>query len=235
MIEENFYSSVSNRELADVQQRFITKVYGWMGAALVITGLVAMMVASSPTALATILGNNIVFFGLIIFELVLVYFLSARINKMSFSTAMLAFIIYSIVNGLTLSVIFVAFTQTSIATTFYITAATFGVMSVYGYVTKKDLTKFGNIAGMFIIGLVIAMIVNLFLQSPFMYWVISFVGVLLFTGLTAYDTQKIKQLSLIGEESSETKQKLAIMGALTLYLDFINLFLFLLRIFGSRD
>jgi FtsH-binding integral membrane protein len=164
-----------------------------------------------------------------------VWYLSEAVQRMSANTATFVFLMYALVNGLTLSVIFLVYTLGSIASTFFVTAATFGVMSAYGYFTKTDLTKMGNILFMALIGLIIASLVNIFLNNSTLYWIITYAGVLIFVGLTAYDTQKIKEMNIIGNEGTEEDQKEAIMGALTLYLDFINLFLYLLRILGNRD
>lgn len=216
------------------QQRFITKVYGWMCFALVVTASVAMLTVSSPALAGLILGNQLLFFGLLIGEVVLVGYLAVAVAKMSASTATAVFIGYSALNGLTFSVIFMAFTAESIASTFFITAGTFGVMSVYGYVTKTDLTRVGNLCFMGLIGVIIASVANFFLKSPMLYWITTYIGITVFVGLTAYDTQKIKKMNIIGNENTDEDKKEAIMGALTLYLDFINLFLMLLRLFGRR-
>jgi len=227
--------TVSESYERSAQISLFRNVYLWMGMALAITGFTALFVSNSYNLLSLILGNQLVFWGLLIGELALVWYLSARINKLSFVNATIIFIVYSILNGATLSVIFLVYTMSSIATTFFVTAGTFGVMCLYGYLTKRDLTSIGNICFMALIGLIIASIVNLFLKSEMMYWIISYAGVIIFVGLTAYDTQKIKRL-LVGNgiEVNETTQKIALLGALTLYLDFINLFLFLLRLLGSR-
>lgn len=224
----------NNLDIAGEQQRFITKVYGWMSFALIITGLIAMWTASTPQIVNLIFGNKILFFGIIIIEFILVASLVSIVNKISAIMATLIFILYSVLNGITLASIFLIYTQESLATTFYITAGTFGIMSIYGYFTKTDLTKLGNLLFMGLIGVIIASVVNIFLNSEMIYWVTTYIGVLIFVGLTAYDTQKIKQMNIIGNEGTEEDKKEAIMGALTLYLDFINLFLFLLRIFGKR-
>lgn len=216
------------------QGRFIAKVYGWMGIALLITALVAWYVVSTPALTQALLKNQLLFFGLLIGELFLVGYLSIAIQKMSSSTATLVFLGYSALNGLTISVIFLAFTAESIVSTFLVTAGTFGVMSFYGYVTKKDLTSWGNILFMALIGVIIASVVNLFFHSSALYWITTYVGIFVFVGLTAYDSQKIKQMGLTVTEGSEEEKKGSIMGALRLYLDFINLFLLLLRIFGKR-
>lgn len=216
------------------QQRYMVKVYGWMTGALCITGFVAMFTASSESLLEFVLGSKLVFFGLLIVQFIAVASLASMVHKMSASMATMLFIGYSILNGLTLSIVFVIFTTESLASTFFITAGTFGAMSFYGYTTKSDLTKWKNILFMGLVGLIIASIANLFMRSSMLYWITTFAGVLIFVGLTAYDTQKIKNMNIIGNEGTEEDQKEAIMGALTLYLDFINLFLFLLRIFGRR-
>ena len=191
------------------------KVYVWMALALALTGLTA--------------------YGIAIAEFALVVFLSARIQKLSLSTATLSFLLYSVLNGVTMSIIFLAFTASSIATTFYITAGTFGVMAVYGYVTKTDLSKWGNILRMALLGLIVALVVNIFLHNSMLDLIISGIGVILFTGLTAYDSQKIKTALALQEYPDENAQKIALIGALNLYLDFINLFLYLLRFFGRSN
>ena len=229
-------SHLSQKQL-DVNQSisvYITKVYNWMAVALLITGAVAYFTAGSEQLIQLIFGNRILFFGLIIGELLLVGYLSARIHKLSSYNATLLFLLYSALNGLTLSVVFMAYTMPSITSTFIITAGTFGAMSVYGYFTKSDLTKIGNLAFMALIGIIIASVVNLFMKSEMMYWIITYLGVAIFVALIAYDTQKLKRLAMQGFENEEHMEKGAILGALTLYLDFINLFLFLLRIFGNR-
>lgn len=230
---ENNYYSVSSHSSAEVGA-LMKSVYMWMTIALGITGVVALYVAQSTELMYSIFSNSILFWGLIIAEVVLVMIISARIHKISFSTALLLFMLYSLINGLTLSVIFAAYTKESVATTFFVTAGTFGVMSLIGYFTKKDLSKLGGILFMLLIGLVIATIVNIFWANSTMYWIITYAGVLIFVGLTVYDTNKIKQLLEINQDCGEITQKIALMGALTLYLDFINLFLYLLRLLGDR-
>ncbi len=226
------YSHDSQRELA--VQRFMVKVYGWMAFALMVTGFVSLLVVSSEAILNLIFGSMYVFYGLIIVELIMVGYLAGWVRSMSASTATLVFLLYACVNGLTLSFIFLIYTTGSIASTFFISAGTFAVMSVYGYTTKSDLSKWGNILFMGLIGLIIASIANIFMQSTALYWITTYVGVLVFVGLTAYDTQRIKESAVIGTDDTEAESKAAVMGALTLYLDFINLFLKLLRIFGRR-
>lgn len=213
---------------------FINKVYAWMSLALAITALAAVFVASTPGVSEIVLGNRIVFYVLLFGELGLVMAISAAINRMSSMTATLLFILYSVVNGLTLSVIFFRYDTSSIGTTFFVTAGTFGVMSIIGYTTKRDLTSIGNLLIMALIGMLIGSFVNFFVQSSAFGYVLTYLGILVFVGLTAYDTQKIKEMGQAGFETSEGMQKGAILGALALYLDFINLFLLLLRLFGNR-
>lgn len=205
-----------------------------MALALAITGFVALRTASSEVMSNLVMGNQIIFFGILIAELGLVIWLSSSINTMNASKAIGLFLLYSALNGLTFSILFMIYTPGSIASTFFITAGTFGVMSAYGYFTKTDLTSIGNIAFMGLIGIIIASVVNIFWHNETLYWGITYIGVLVFVGLTAYDTQKIKRMSLEMDINSEEGSKGAIMGALALYLDFINLFIMLLRIFGNR-
>jgi len=227
--------NISAEEAAQVQARFFSQVYGWMAAGLGLTGGVALFAAASPALMEFVFGTRFVFLGLIIAELVLVGFLSARIFAWSRNQVQAAFIAYAVLNGVTMSCIFLAYTSSSIASTFFVAGGTFGVMSLYGYFTKQDLSGWGKLLSMALIGLVLAMVVNLFWQNSVMQTVTSFIGVLLFIALTAYDTQKLKEMALLGvTEGDEVSDKASILGALTLYLDFINLFLFLLRIFGSR-
>lgn len=209
-------------------------VYGWMSCALAVTSSAAYYVASIPSFFAYVQQPGIVI-GLIIAQLAFVFGLLFFINRMSYLTALVLFILYSFSLGVTLSSIFYVYTHASIVSTFLTTALTFGAMSLYGYATKADLTAMGTMAGMVLIGLLIGMVVNMFLGSAQFDYILSGIGVILFVLLTAYDTQKIKQLSrgLLGD--NEVRNKVAIIGALTLYLDFINLFLFLLRFLGKRN
>jgi FtsH-binding integral membrane protein len=233
---ENAQTMTASRARQEASTIFLAKTFNWMAIGLGVTGIVAFFTASSGLAYS-IIGTPL-FFIVVIGELGLVFYLSAKIEKLQAATATSLFVGYSVLNGLTLSVIFLAYTSSSIAGTFFITAGMFGAMAVYGLVTKRDLSGWGSFLFMGLIGIIIASIVNIFLKSSSMYWVISFIGVFVFTGLTAYDVQKIKR---IGEEGimaqgEEAIRKGSIMGALTLYLDFINLFLMLLRFFGgSRD
>ena len=212
------------------QNTLVRQVYAWMGAGLAITAFMALVTLSSPLLLQAVAGNRIVFFGLMIGELALVFTLSGAINRLNEFTATAIFIAYSALNGITLSVLALVYTSSSITSTFVTTAAMFGAMSLYGYLTKKDLTSWGSFLFMGLVGVIIASVVNIFVGSSAVSWVISGIGVLVFTGLTAYDTWKIKAMAAHGTEG----RKPAILGALTLYLDFINLFLMLLRFTGNR-
>ncbi|CAN5297014.1 Bax inhibitor-1/YccA family protein [soil metagenome] len=225
---------MSAEEAIAETQRFMTKVYGWMSFALIVTGLISWYTASSPALTNIIFGSRWSVIGLIVIQFIMVGALVGWVNKMSANIATLIFVLYSALNGLVFASIFLVYTTESIASTFFITAGTFGVMSIYGYTTKADLTKMRSLLFMGLVGLVIASIVNMFMQSTVLYWITTYAGVLIFVGLTAYDTQKIKNMNIIGNEGTEEDHKEAILGALTLYLDFINLFLYLLRIFGKR-
>lgn len=233
-LNNGFARTMTAEEIKAEQAAYMTKVYNWMAGALILTGLVAMWAAATPSIINTIVGNKLLFWGLIIAEFAGVSYLSAAIHKMTLQSASLVFLGYAALNGLTLSVIFLIYTASSIASTFFITAATFGVMSIYGYTTKKDLTSLGNIAFMALIGLIIATVVNIFLHSEMIYWITTYAGVLIFVALTAYDTQKVKNMNVIGNAGTDEDTKEAILGALILYLDFINLFIYLLRLFGRR-
>ena len=224
---------------ASVQQNthlaVLKNVYLWMTLALGVSGLTSMLVANSPQLLELFYTNSLALLFVAFAQIGLVWFISARISSISMRTATLLFISYSILTGVTLASIFLVFTQESIASVFFMTAGTFGAVSLYGYTTKKDLSTWRSYLLMGLIGLIIASVVNWFLHSELLYWIVSYVGVIIFVGLTAYDTQKIKQMACTyGGHEGETPQKLALIGALTLYLDFINLFLYLLRIFGKR-
>lgn len=220
--------------VAAEQQRFMVRVYNWMTAGLAVTGGLAFYVSNSETMMNIIHGNPIVPIVLIVAQLGLVVYLSGWIEKMSASQATGIFMLYAGLTGLTFSFIFIAYTAASITSTFFVTAGTFAAMSIYGYTTKKDLTSWGSFLFMGLIGIIIASLVNMFLQSSAMHWIITYAGVLIFIGLTAYDTQKIKEMNILGNEGTDEDTKEAISGALRLYLDFINLFLMLLRIMGDR-
>ena len=235
--ELNFQSIQAERqwEVSEAFPVLMRKVYVWMTLALAITGFTAYGVATSPGILQAIYTSQILFWGLIIAEFALVFGVSAAINRISPTMATLMFILYSVINGALMSYIFLAYTASSIATVFFITAGTFGAMALLGYTTKTDLSSMGKILFMALIGLIIATIVNLFVKSSGFTLILSYVGVLIFVGLTAWDSQKIKQMLLQAPDAGEGAQKLALLGALTLYLDFINLFIYLLRIFGKRN
>ena len=212
---------------------YMLKVYNYMGSALLLSGIVAYAVAHTPALMQLIFGTPLMWVVMLA-PLGMVFFLSARIEKMSFTTAQTTFWIFAALMGASLASIFVIYTQTSIVRVFMITAVTFGAMSLWGYTTKKDLSGMGSFLMMGLIGIIVASLVNLFIQSSMMHWVISVIGVLVFTGLTAYDTQKIKEMYLVSDGQVVMGKK-AIMGALRLYLDFINLFIMLLHLFGNRE
>lgn len=211
------------------------KVYTWMTLALIITGITAYGTATSPSLLNLIFSSRFTFFGLAIAELAIVLLLTARIHKMSASTATMMMILFSILNGLTMASIFILYTASSIATTFFVCSGMFAVMAIIGITTKKDLTSLGSLFFMALIGLIIASIVNIFLHNGMLDLIISGIGVIIFTGLTAYDSQNIRNMLMQQDGFGETAQKIAVIGALELYLDFINLFLYLLRFLGRRD
>lgn len=216
-------------------QTFMAQVYGWMTVGLLLTAFVAYYVASSYALQEMIFSSKVVFFGLIIAQLGLVFVLSGMVHKMSGAMATSLFMLYSVLTGVTISSVLLVYTASSIASTFFICAAMFGALSIYGYTTKRSLTGMGSFLFMGLIGIIIASIVNIFMQSSMMSMVISYAGVLIFAGLTAYDTQKLKDMgNEINQEDKENMRRYSIMGALTLYLDFINLFLMLLRILGDR-
>ena len=218
-----------------VQRKFLTKVYGWMSLALLLSGITAFIVATSPFLINLVFGNKIGFPLLAIGEIVLVWWLSASIRKISTLAASIAFLAYSIINGATLASIFYVFSLDSIIVVFLVSALMFIGMSLYGVFSKSDIMSFGRYFSMAIIGLIVASVINIFLKSSGFNWVISIVTVVIFTGLTAYDTRKMILVSQQAD-GSDMFQKASIIGALELYLDFINIFLALLRIFGkSRD
>jgi uncharacterized protein len=214
------------------QRSFLGQVYAWMTAGLLVTAAVAAYTASTPIVLNLIYGNPYAIWFLFIAQIGLVIGLSARIDRLAPETAAALFVCYAALNGLTLSAIFIVYTSTSIAQAFLAAAATFGVMSFYGATTKRDLSTFGNLLVMALIGFVIGSIINLFWANSALYWVLTYLGIAVFIGLTAYDTQQIKRMSQQAQDDTSAR-RLAIIGALKLYLDFINLFVLLLRIFGS--
>lgn len=232
-----FSGAVSHDRDLEMQLAFpvlMRKVYTWMTLALVLTGLTAYGVATSPGILMAIYSNPALLWGLVIAEFALVFGVSAAINRLSLTTATLMFVAYSVINGALLSSIFLVYTAASITSVFFITAATFATMALIGYTTKTDLTSVGKLLFMALIGLIIATVVNIFVGSSMLTMICSYVGVLIFVGLTAYHSQKIKHMLQQAPDAGESSQKLALLGALTLYLDFINLFIYLLRIFGDR-
>lgn len=230
-----FQFNLGSADEAQVQaatHAFVQRVFLWMTGGLAITGAIAGWMAASPLVVERFVKSG-AFVGCLIGELVLVLILSWAINRLSATVASAMYVLFAVVNGLTLSIIFLWYTSASIAATFFVTAGTFGAMSVYGYVTKRDLTGLGSLMFMLLIGLIIASVVNLFVASTALYWIVTYAGIVIFVGLTAYDAQKIKRMAALGL-TGEVGQKAAVMGALALYLDFINLFLFLLRLFGRR-
>jgi uncharacterized protein len=218
-------------ESAERTRVFFRAVYGWMFGGLLLTALASLWVVVSPAMRSLVLGNPIVYIGLMVVELGLVMYLNFRIHRMTAPAAASAFLVYSLLNGLTLSMIFFAYTKGSIVSAFATTAVTFGAMSVYGMVTKRDLSKFGSFLFMGLLGVLITIFINMFLRSSALDMAVSFIGVFLFLGITAYHTH---QLKAIAQSAGERSEQLAIIGALTLYLAFINIFLFLLRLFGGR-
>ena len=213
----------------------LKNVYLWMTLALAISGLTAMVVAGNAELVARVFATRGTLLILFLAQFGLIFAITSGLGRMSFVSATLLFLLYSVLTGVTLSSIFLVFTMESLASVFFITAGTFAAVSVYGFVTKKDLSTWGSYLMMGLIGLIIASIVNWFLASEILYWIVSYVGVAIFVGLTAYDTQKIKALANeCHMTDGETQNKVALLGAITLYLDFINLFLYILRIFGKR-
>jgi FtsH-binding integral membrane protein len=224
---------------AQSQNRFLYQMYAWMGIAILLTAFAAFFTAQNTGLLQLVFGDGRGFpVGLIVLvvaELGLVWYLSARVFDLSFETGLALFALYSVLNGVTLSSIFLVYTLPSISSTFFICAALFFGMSLYGWTTKADLSKWGNILFMALIGVIIAGLVNWFLKSTALAYIISFIGVLVFTGLTAYDTWKLKEAREQLGDDAVMVRKLGLLGALSLYLDFVNLFLMLLRLFGRRD
>jgi FtsH-binding integral membrane protein len=224
-----------NTEISEEQRNIFRLVYTWMFVGLLISGATSAFVSITPELCQAIVGNSVVFFSLLILELILVFVLAAAMQKLSVGTAIILFILYCFTTGLTFSVIFMVYQMHSIITIFFTTAVVFIIMAVYGYTTDHDLTSWGHVLLFGLLGLVITSGVNLFLNSEAVDWASSVVGVFIFTGLIAYDTQKLKNLDQTGiVEGSPQEFKLAIYGALDLYLDFVNLFLKLLRLFGRR-
>lgn len=215
-------------------RHFMHMVYGWMSVGLFVTGACGAYMASDPHMILNLVHNSVLFYGIMIAELGLVLVLSAWVSKMEVSTAKFAFLFYAALTGVSMSVVYLVYTSQSIASTFFLTAGLFGIMSAYGYMTKTDLTTMGNICFMGLIGIILASVVNIWLHSPAIMWATTYIGILIFTGLTAYDSQKIKAMYDASSDGTDIETKSAILGALALYLDFINLFLSLLRATGRR-
>lgn len=210
-------------------------VYAWMAIALLITGATAWLTAHTPFLLSIFVGSSFGMWGLLIATVALVWHLSSAVSRLSLKAVTAMYLVYSVLNGLTMAAIFIVYTYSSIASVFLITAGTFGVMSLYGAVTKTDLSRVGNLCLMALFGLILATVVNLFFDNTLLQTVLSYAGVLIFVGLTAYDTQQIYRIALSHDTgATDAGQKIAIMGALSLYLDFINLFIYMLRLFGER-
>jgi uncharacterized protein len=237
-MDNNLNSSAFNPQLAEereaLQRSFMVKVYGWMAFGLLVTMLAGGFTLAMPGMLELIFGSRFGLIALVVLEFVMVIFLTARINHMSPAVAGILFTAYAALNGITLSVIVLAYTTSSIVITFGVTACTFGIMSLYGLTTQADLTKLGSLLIMGLFGIILASLANLFFQNPAIYWIVTYVGVVIFVGLIAYDTQRLKRMSLAVGANGEMAQRASILGALALYLDFINLFLKLLRILGKR-
>ncbi|MCR4921595.1 MAG: Bax inhibitor-1/YccA family protein [Bacteroidaceae bacterium] len=231
---EKYYGEKMSAER--VQQVTMSKVYGWMTLALMVSALTAVYTASSEAMLSLILGSKLRFVGLGIAEVALVVYVSARISRLSFSTAAALFGLYAVLNGVTMSVILLAYSASTIYAAFFSTGLTFGVMSFVGYTTNRDLTAIGSFLLMALVGLIIATLVNLFFHFTWMESLITYAGLFIFVGLTAYDTQNVKNALAYSEAAgiAVDTRKIALMGALSLYLDFVNLFLYILRLLGGR-
>jgi uncharacterized protein len=233
MNNSSLYTLPPTQEMIEETQRsFMVRVYAWMMLGLVITAGASFFTLLTPALLNAILTTPFLLMGLLLAELGVVIFLTAAVKRLSPLVAGLAFIGYAVLNGVTLSILFLVYTSSSIVETFVIASCTFGIMALFGYTTRRDLTALGSLLFMGLVGLVLAMLLNFILQNSAIYWITTILGILIFIGLIAYDTQKLKNMSL-GVEG-DAAQKASILGALALYLDFINLFLLLLRIFGRR-
>ncbi len=230
----SIYNVQANEMQAELQRSFLMRVYAWMTFGLFVTAGAALATLTIPGILELLVSNSFVFIGLIVAELAVVIVLSAAIGKLSPAIAGLLFTGYAALTGITLSILMLVYTTSSIAVTFGVTAATFGIMTLFGYTTQRDLTKLGSLLIMGLVGLILASIVNMFLANSAIYWITTFIGILIFVGLVAYDTQKLKRMSLTLGEDGQVAQKASIVGALALYLDFINLFLLLIRLLGRR-
>ena len=220
--------------MRDVTRQFMNRVYGWMSAALAVTAGVSLWVASTPALYIPLFQNQLLFFGIVIAQIATVMFLSWKVREMSYAAAITAFTFYAALVGVTCSAVLIVYTYESVATAFFVTSGMFAAMSLYGYFTKADLSSLGNICMMGLWGLMIAGLVNMWFQNDAAQYLLSLVGVGIFTLLTAYDVQMLKDLSLSMADDAEARQKMSILGALNLYLDFINLFLRLVHLFGKR-
>lgn len=231
-----YRSMQTTQSRVEVVNAFMRGVYGWMCLGLLLTAGASAFTVSSPAMMQAVFGNQILFFGLIIAEFALVLGISAAINRLSAGAASGLFLLYSALNGITLAAIFAVYAKATIMNAFFVTGGMFGAMSLYGLLTKKDLTSFGSFLFMGLIGIIIASVVNIFTKSAMMDFIISCVGVLVFLGLTAYDTQKLKVMGEMAPADDATAvRRGTILGALTLYLDFINLFLMMLRLFSGSN
>ena len=232
--DKPFFLDHQTQVSADAEASFISKVFLWMFVGLLMTGFTAFSVSNNPEWMEAIHFSSLRWLVMLA-PIGLVILMGTRVHKMSAVATTVTFFVFSTLMGLSLSYIFMLYTTASITNTFFISAATFGVMAAYGYITKKDLTKMGSLLYMALIGLIITSVVNWFIGSSMIYWISSGFGVLIFVGLTAYDTQRIKQMAHAASQDEEMMQKGAILGALSMYLNFVNLFLYLLRFFGDRD
>ncbi len=230
---QSIFNQQASETQAEIQRSFITRVYGWMTLGLLITAAAAAVTLYTPGLMEALFSNSLVFFGLIGGELILVLVLSAAVNRLSPAVAALLFVGYAALNGVTLSLLMLIYTATSIAVTFGVTACTFGIMTLFGFTTQRDLTKLGSLLIMGLIGVIIASIVNIFVNFGPLFWIVTVIGLLIFVGLVAYDTQRLKRMSLMVSDDGMAN-KASILGALALYLDFINIFLLLLRLLGRR-
>lgn len=227
------YDSYQNRTMVSTVSSVMKRVYFKMTLGLLVSAFVSLWASQSAAFWNLMYNNSWLMWGLLIAEVGIVIAITAAINKLSSPVASLLFYVFAAVNGLTLAPIFLAYAHETIATTFFVTAGTFAAMSIYGYFTSNDLSRMGSILIMALFGIIIATLVNLFIKSETMMWIITYAGVLIFVGLTAWDTQQIKNMAMTAPAGATSR--LATIGALNLYLDFINLFLYLLRIFGNRD
>jgi FtsH-binding integral membrane protein len=230
---QNYQGAVDASFSTAATRKFLLNVYNWMAMGLAITGVIAYGISKSGFV-EVLFSNSFLLFGIVILQLAVVFGMTLAINKIPSGVAIGAFFLYSALTGLTMSSIFLVYTGGSIASTFFVCAGMFGAVSAYGYMTKTDLSKFGTYFFMALIGLILASVVNYFLKSSTLNWIITYAGVIIFVGLTAYDTQKIKNMSQSTDIETEEGKKGAVIGSLMLYLDFINMFMFLLRIFGNR-